>query len=85
MISNKVKNCHIETGRSQIYHCLYCYFTCHFSIIPMQFSFSHLLLFLSLTDVNNWSAVADEASPVLRIQNQTTAASEAEYNDEPYN
>jgi len=56
----------------------------------MQFSFSHLLLFLSLTDVNNWSAVADEASPVLRIQNQTTAASEAaaseaEYNDEPYN
>jgi hypothetical protein len=51
----------------------------------MQFSFSHLLLFLSLTGVNNWSAVADEASPVLRIQNQTTAASEAEYNDEPYN
>ena len=48
----KVKTGGHETRWSQIYHCLYCYFTGHFSIILNGFSFNHLLLFLLLTDVN---------------------------------
>jgi hypothetical protein len=43
------------------------------------------LLFLLLTVVNRRLAVANDVGPCHWTKNQTTAASEAEYNDEPYN
>jgi hypothetical protein len=84
VIWRKVKTGGHEARWSQIYHCLYCYFTGHFSIILNEFSFNHLLLFLLLTDVNGRILQnRGENGPGHRAT-QTTA-SEAEYNDEPYN
>ena len=42
MIWRMAKTGRHETRRSQIYHCLYCYFTDQFSIILNEFSFIHL-------------------------------------------
>jgi hypothetical protein len=72
-----------ETRWSQIYHCLYCYFTGHFSIILNGFSFNHLLLFLLLTDVNE--GFCKTGVKMAGHRATLTTASEAEYNDEPYN
>lgn len=71
MILRKVKTGGHETRWSQIYHCLYCYFTGHFSIILNEFSFNHLLLFLLLTDVNERILqIRGENGPDYRAKNK---------------
>lgn len=72
VILRKVKTGGHQTRWSQIYHCLYCYFTGQFSIILNEFSFNHLLLFLLLTDVNERILqIRGENGPDYRAKNNS--------------